>query len=199
MRERRMVSGESAGDPAGSARTGTMSTDYSSTCSVIRRRTTAAIHSASVTATTASACTTQRYHRDLPDKPDADYRAFLHDATVTMSETIRQIIRDKRPNAALVGTSPEIGDIVFSESNTAVKRPLPLWPYASSDNVSRARNTYPEKMAVNQCMSFIDYAWRFAMVPSAGDSYAPMAERRQRWRCRHQRPRHVGAGGPYCA
>ena len=109
----------------------------------------------------------ERYHRDLPDAPDADYRAFLHDATVSMSETIRRIMRDKRPSAALVGTSPEIGDMVFSESNTAVKRPLPLWPYASSDNVNRARNTYPEKMAVNQCMSFIDYAWRFAMVPAA--------------------------------
>jgi hypothetical protein len=31
--------------------------------------------------------------------------------------------------------------------------------------VSRARNTWPEKMAVNQCMSFIDFPWRFAMVP----------------------------------
>ncbi len=107
-----------------------------------------------------------RYHRDLPDKPDADYQAFLRDATISMSETIRKIINDKRPETALVGTSPEIGDIVFSESNTAVKRPLPLWPYASSDNVSRARNTYPEKMAVNQCMSFLDYPWRFAMVPA---------------------------------
>ena len=108
-----------------------------------------------------------RFGRDLPDKPDADYQAFLHDATVSMSETIRKLIKSKRPDAALVGTSPEIGDVVFSESNTAVKRPLPLWPYASSDNVSRARNTYPQKMAVNQCMSFLDYPWRFAMVPRA--------------------------------
>jgi hypothetical protein len=106
-----------------------------------------------------------RFHRDLPEKPDADYQEFLHDATVSMSETIREIIRKKRPNAALVGTSPEIGDMVFSESNTAVKRALPLWPYASSDNVNRGRNSYPQKMAINQCMSFIDYAWRFAMVP----------------------------------
>jgi hypothetical protein len=109
----------------------------------------------------------ERYHRALPDKPDADYQAFLHDANISMSEMIRKLIKSKRPNAALVGTSPEIGDIVFSESNTAVKRPLPLWPYASSDNVNRARNSYPQKMAVNQCMSFIDYAWRFAMVPRA--------------------------------
>ena len=106
-----------------------------------------------------------RFGRDLPDKPDADYQAFLHDATIEMSETIRKLIKSKRPATALVGTSPEITDMVFSESNTAVRRPLPLWPYASSDNVNRARNTYPNKMAINQCMSFIDYAWRFAMVP----------------------------------
>ena len=31
--------------------------------------------------------------------------------------------------------------------------------------MSRARNTWPEKMAINQCMSFIDFPWRFAMVP----------------------------------
>jgi hypothetical protein len=47
------------------------------------------------------------------------------------------------------------------ESRT-VRRP---WPHASSDNVNRARNTYPQKMAINQCSSFVEYAWRFAMVP----------------------------------
>jgi hypothetical protein len=106
-----------------------------------------------------------RFGRDLPERPDADYQAFLHDATATMSETIRKLIKTKRPQAALVGTSPDVTDMVFSESNTAVKRPLPLWPYASSDNVGRARNTYPQKLAINQCMPFIDFPWRFAMVP----------------------------------
>jgi hypothetical protein len=106
-----------------------------------------------------------RSGRELPTKPDADYQAFLSDSTRTMSETIRKLIKSKRPNAMLVGTSAEITDGVFSESNTAVRRPLPLWPYASSYNVNRARNSYPEKMAINQCMSFIDFPWRFATVP----------------------------------
>ena len=109
----------------------------------------------------------ERSGREIPDRPDAEYQAFIHDATASMSETIRKLIKSKRPKTALVGTSPEVTDMVFSESNTAVKRPLPLWPYASSDNVGRARNTWPEKMAINQCMSFIDYPWRFAMVPQA--------------------------------
>jgi len=106
-----------------------------------------------------------RFGRELPLNPDADHRAFMKEAGIGMSETIRKWIKRIRPEAALVGTSPEIGDIVFSESNTSVQRPLPLWPYASSDNVNRARSTYPQKMAVNQCMSFIDFPWRFATVP----------------------------------
>ncbi len=108
-----------------------------------------------------------RFGRELPAVADRDYRAFLEDATRSMSETIVKLIRSKRPRAGLVGTSSDITDMVFSESNTAVKRALPLWPYASSLNVNRARNTFPEKMAVNQCMSFIDFPWRFATVPQA--------------------------------
>lgn len=106
-----------------------------------------------------------RFGRKLPLKPDADYEVFLHESTRSMAETIAKLIRSKRPRAALVGTVPEAGDMVFSESNTAVRRPLPLWPYMSSNNVNRARNSYPEKMAINQCMSFIDFPWRFATVP----------------------------------
>jgi len=109
----------------------------------------------------------ERFHRDLPERPDADYQAFMHGVTLEISQRTRQTIKSHRPRAALVGTSPEIGDIVYSESNTAVARPLPLWPYSASDNVSRARNTYPQKMAINQCMCFVSFAWRFAMVPEA--------------------------------
>ena len=34
-----------------------------------------------------------------------------------------------------------------------------------SDNVNRARNSEPGKMAFNLCMSFVDYPWRFVTVP----------------------------------
>ena len=53
----------------------------------------------------------------------------------------------------------------MSESNTAVARPLPLWPYSASDLVNRARNSQPGKMAINLNMQFVDYWWRFATVP----------------------------------
>jgi Hypothetical glycosyl hydrolase 6/TAT (twin-arginine translocation) pathway signal sequence len=107
----------------------------------------------------------ERFHRGIPDTPDADYRAFLHEAGVSMSITIRDLVKSKRPKAAIVGTAPEIGDIAYGEANTAVRRPLPLWPYTASDNTNQWRNSYPDKGVVCQGMSFIDFPWRFATVP----------------------------------
>lgn len=107
----------------------------------------------------------ERFHRDVPETPDADYRAFLHDSGVSMSLAIRDVVKTKRPKAALVGTAVEIGDVAYGEANTAVRRPLPLWPYAASDNSNRWRNSYPDKGVVCQGMSFVDFPWRFAVVP----------------------------------
>ncbi len=107
----------------------------------------------------------ERFHRDVPETPDADYHAFLHDAGVSMSLAIRSVVRTKRPHAALLGTSVEIGDIAYGEANTAVRRPLPLWPYSSGDSSNQWRNSYPDKGVVCQGMSFIDFPWRFSVVP----------------------------------
>jgi Hypothetical glycosyl hydrolase 6 len=107
----------------------------------------------------------ERYHRDVPIVPDADYHAFLHDAGVSMSLAIRSVLKTKRPKCALIGTAVEIGDVAYGEANTAVRRPLPLWPYSASSNTNQWRNSYPDKGVVCQGMSFIDYPWRFAVVP----------------------------------
>jgi hypothetical protein len=106
----------------------------------------------------------ERFHRNVPDTPDADYHAFLHGAGESMSITIRSLVKAKRPKAAFIGAAPQICDIVYSESNTGVYRPLPLWPYSASINTNQWRNNYPDKAAVNQCMSFLDFRWRFSPV-----------------------------------
>jgi hypothetical protein len=107
----------------------------------------------------------QRYHRPIPPVADEDYRAFLHDAGVAVSIAIRDLVHSKRPHAAVLGMATEISDIAYGEANTAVNRPLPLWPYTASDNSNQWRNSYPDKGVVCQSMSFIDFPWRFATVP----------------------------------
>ncbi|MBI3279511.1 MAG: hypothetical protein HYZ57_06685 [Acidobacteria bacterium] len=107
----------------------------------------------------------ERYGRELPVQPDADYRQFMFDSSREVAAEIAKLIRAKRPKAGFFTYIQEHTDGIMSESNTAVARPLPLWPYASSDNVNRARNSQPGKMAVNLCMPFVDFPWRFATVP----------------------------------
>jgi hypothetical protein len=105
------------------------------------------------------------YGRELPKEPDEQYRQFMFRSSREVAAEIGKLIRSKRPNAGYFNYIQEHTDGIMSESNTAVNRPLPLWPYASSDNVNRARNSQPGKMSVNLCMQFVDYAWRFATVP----------------------------------
>ncbi len=114
------------------------------------------------------ACRTKfraRFHRELPAEPDEDYRRFLAESARQVSERIGRLIHKKRPAAGYFNYIQETTDGIMSESNTAIARPLPLWPYSASDNVNRARNSQPGKAAVNLCMQFVDFPWRFATVP----------------------------------
>ena len=112
---------------------------------------------------------TRKYHdmfnRPIPDKPDDQYRKFMFVCSREVAAAIGTLIRSKRPGAGYFNYIQESTDGIMSESNTAIDRPLPLWPYSASDNVNRARNSEPSKMAVNLDMQFVDYSWRFATVP----------------------------------
>jgi Hypothetical glycosyl hydrolase 6 len=108
-----------------------------------------------------------RYGRDLPKAADADYRTFMADSARDVAATIAELIHRKRPQAAFLTYIKDHTDGIMSESNTAVGRALPLWPYSASDNVSRSVGSEPDKVAINLSMSFVDYPWRYAHVPSA--------------------------------
>jgi hypothetical protein len=107
----------------------------------------------------------EQFHREIPDAPDDDYRRFMFRSSREVAAAIGELIRAKRPQAGYFNYIQESTDGIMSESNTAVARPLPLWPYSASDNVNRARNSQPGKMAVNLNMQFVDFWWRFATVP----------------------------------
>jgi hypothetical protein len=109
-----------------------------------------------------------RYQRELPKTiQDNDYREFMAASAREVASRIAELIHRLRPKAAFLTYIQEHTDGIMSESNTAVGRALPLWPYSASDNVNRARNSEPAKMAFNLCMSFVDYPWRFVTVPQA--------------------------------
>jgi hypothetical protein len=106
------------------------------------------------------------YHKDIPAAPDDDYRQFMFKSSREVATAIGDLIHKKRPRAGYFNYIQEYTDGIMSESNTAVARPLPLWPYSASDNVNRARNSQPGKMAVDLNMQFVDFWWRFATVPT---------------------------------
>ena len=105
------------------------------------------------------------FHKPIPDQPDDDYRRFMFVSSREVAASIGDVIHLKRPKAGYFNYIQESTDGIMSESNTAIDRPLPMWPYSASDNVNRARNSEPGKMAVNLNMQFVDYSWRFATVP----------------------------------
>jgi Hypothetical glycosyl hydrolase 6 len=108
-----------------------------------------------------------RYGRPVPASADADYRQFMADSSREVAAGIADLIHRKRPQAAFLTYIKDHTDGIMSESNTAVGRALPLWPYSASDNVARALGSEPGKMAINLSMSFVDYPWRYAHVPQA--------------------------------
>lgn len=106
-----------------------------------------------------------QYGKDIPKEADDDYREFMFTSSREIAAEIGKLIRAKRPQAGYFNYIQEYTDGIMSESNTAVARPLPLWPYSASDNVNRARNSQPTKMSVDLNMQFVDFWWRFATVP----------------------------------
>lgn len=107
----------------------------------------------------------EKFHKEIPETPDDDYRRFMFTSSREVAAAIGDLIRSKRPQAGYFNYIQEYTDGIMSESNTAVSRPLPLWPYSASDRVNRARNSQPSKMSVNLNMQFVDFPWRFATVP----------------------------------
>jgi hypothetical protein len=106
-----------------------------------------------------------RFGRPVPSAADADYRSFMSDSSRQVAATIAELIHRKRPGAAFLTYIKDHTDGIISESNTAVSRPLPMWPYSASDNVSRSLGSEPNKLAINLAMTFIDFPWRYSDVP----------------------------------
>ena len=100
------------------------------------------------------------------DRNDPAYRDFLEFRRITVDEVAESVgdFIHRRPNTAFLTGAVRYVDILRSESNSAVGRPLPVWQYSGSDNVKRVRGTYPSKPVSNSAVYFLDIPYRFASV-----------------------------------
>jgi hypothetical protein len=100
---------------------------------------------------------------DPADPAYLDYAEFKHITSNQITQAIAAFIH-RKPNTALVNFQVHMADVVRSESNSAVDRPLPMWQFSGSDNVMRVRGTYPQKPSSNAAVYFVDIPYRFVSV-----------------------------------
>src|SRR5262249_3836548 len=105
------------------------------------------------------------FHKPLPATRDADYNRFIASAVDEVTRNIANVIRTKRPKAGFFTYTQDYVDGTTSESNTAINRGLPFWPYSASESVGRARIAQPSKMPINLSIGFVDIPYRASSVP----------------------------------
>jgi hypothetical protein len=106
--------------------------------------------------------------RELPsseEDPDIGrYRSFQKKTVSEMLDKIHATVKSIRPEVAVCTYTDHQVDIIRSESNTALSRPLPQWLYSASDQVMRVRGSFSEKVSANCAINAADIFWRFMGV-----------------------------------
>ncbi len=104
---------------------------------------------------------------DTPDVEDATYRRYLAYQERTLSDSKRRIdavIRRLRPDLAIDRPSDGLGGFVRQESNTALDRSPPEWPYRASSNTRWVISSLPRTVSSNSSVDFVDYPVRHVSV-----------------------------------
>jgi hypothetical protein len=92
-----------------------------------------------------------------------DYVAFKRITSEELSARIAGYIH-QHDGLALVNYQVKFADIVRSESNSGVDRPLPMWQFSGSDNVKRVHGSSDAKPSCNAAVYFADIPYRLAAV-----------------------------------
>lgn len=95
------------------------------------------------------------------------YEDFKDYTVNDILEKIRSAIHEVRPETALSTYTDHAVDVIRTETNTAVDRPLPMWIYSASDNVSCIENTFTDKVSCNVGINAVDIPYRFMGVSDA--------------------------------
>lgn len=92
------------------------------------------------------------------------YQEFKKATVDDILEKISLAVKVIRPEAAFSTYFDGHVDIIRSETNTAVDRPLPFWIYSASDNVSCIENTFKDKVSSNVGINAVDIPYRYMGV-----------------------------------
>jgi hypothetical protein len=105
------------------------------------------------------------FGKPIPRVADDEYQRFMAVCLNEVGTSIAALIHRNRPKAAMFTYALDFTDGVTDEANLSLDRPLPLWPHSAGFTVNMIRNSVPDKAAINFCIQFADYAWRFATAP----------------------------------
>ena len=110
------------------------------------------------------------FGEELPAKEDDSspvFRKYAGFKKITVDELLQKIqegVRKISPDIAVSTYFDHGVDIIRCESNTAVDRPLPMWIYSASDNVSSIEGTFADKVSSNCAINAVDIPYRFMGV-----------------------------------
>lgn len=97
----------------------------------------------------------------VEDKADPifqEYLAFKKSTIEDWSERLHKLVKSKNEQIAICTYLDKHVDIIRHESQTSN---LPYWPYSASDNVSNARNSFPNHIISNASIQQISFQSRY--------------------------------------
>ena len=112
----------------------------------------------------------EKYGAALPTVEDAadpifrKYEIFKKETVAQQLLDIQNLVRSVSPDIAVSTYAFPGVDIVRTESNSAIDRPLPFWIYASTDNVGAVEGSYEDKISSNVAINAVDLPYRFMGV-----------------------------------
>lgn len=89
------------------------------------------------------------------------YEKFKKHSVDGLMERLHKLVKSRNPKIAICTYVDKYVDIIRHESQTNA---LPYWPYNASDNVSNARNSFPDHIISNASIQQISFQSRYNAV-----------------------------------
>ena len=114
----------------------------------------------------------EMYGKPLPLKEDfsdpsyADYLEFKDRTSLELRAKVYKHIKQVAPKVAMTGHRGD-SDLIRMETQRAVDRPQPEWPYQAGEQARWGQAYGQGKTVSSTSANFIDYAWRFVSETGA--------------------------------